>query len=88
MKDVTRALGAGANRARVAHVAFDELHPETVEICLCGVAADERAHAKSGREKRSYDRGSDETRGSRHQGKIIVRHGQCTACKSTALACA
>jgi hypothetical protein len=74
MEDVTHALYPSADRSGIAHVAFDQLHCETVEICLCRLSAHEHTHAEPGREKRPYDRGSDEARGSRHEGKIIVRH--------------
>ena len=74
MEDVTRALQRQREPRPVAHVAFDELHPETVEICLCGVAPDESAHAEARAEQRSCDRRSHEARGSRHEGKIIVGH--------------
>ena len=74
MEDVTRALYPSADHDGIAHVALDQLHPEAVEICLCRLSAGERAHAEPDGEKRSYDRGSDEARGSRHEGKIFVRH--------------
>ena len=76
MKYVTRAVRRRQDRAGVAHVAFDDLYAEAIEICAGRAGADERTHANSGRAKRSRHGGPDKAGGPGYEGIILVRHGQ------------
>ena len=75
MKDIARALHGGGNGLGVAHVPFDDLELQPVEVHAGAARAHERAHAIARADQRPRHGRAHEARRTSDEREILAGHG-------------